>query len=295
MALRVPEIVVIAGIAFFAVGAATGANEPIPDFAGNWARTTFALEQPDSGPGPVRTVRLRVDGSAQYNLGDEKSPILKPAAAAAVKIRNDMQVAGKDQPTPSNHCLPMVAPYVFRVQQMQMMQTKNEILILYMQDHQVRHVKLNASHPANPKPSWYGDSIGHFEGDTLVVDTIGFRIGAVAHLDSFGTPYSKDLHVVERYRLVDFEVAKADQDRVVRDSGPPATEQAAAIDPAYRGKGLQVRFTVEDKNYFTTPWSGAATYRKAGAAWVENVCAENTHEYYSNAETDVPKAGKPDF
>jgi hypothetical protein len=295
MALRVPELTIVGGITFFAFGVATGTEPPVPDFAGNWARTTFALEQPDSGPGPVRTVRLRVDGSAQYNLGDEKSPILKPAAAAAVKIRNDMQVAGKDQPTPSNHCLPMVAPYVFRVQQMQMMQTKNEILILYMQDHQIRHVKLNASHPAHPTPTWYGDSTGHFEGDALVVDTIGFKVGAVAHLDSFGTPYSKDLHVVERYRLVDYETAKAAQDRVVRDSGPPATEQAAAIDPAYRGKGLQVRFTVEDKNYFTSSWSGAATYRKAGAAWVENVCAENIHEYYSGTETDVPRTDKPDF
>jgi hypothetical protein len=295
MALRVPGIALIGGTALLAVAPVEGANESVPDFAGNWARTTFALEQPDSGPGPVRTVRLRADGSAQYNLGDEKSPILKPAAAAAVKLRNDLQREGKDQATPSNHCLPMVAPYVFRVQQMQMMQTSNEILILYMQDHQIRHVRLNATHPKNLRPSWYGDSTGHFEGDTLVVDTIGFRIGAVAHLDSFGTPYSKDLHVVERYRLVDYETAKAAQDRVVRDSGPPATEQAAAIDPNYRGEGLQVRFTVEDSNYFTMPWSGSATYRRAGATWVENVCAENTHEYYSGTETDIPRADKPDF
>jgi len=294
MALRVPGIIVVGGIAFLAVAPAASV-EPIPDFAGNWARTTFALEQPESGPGPVRTLRRRADGSAQFNYGDEASPILKPAAVTALKLRNAMQEAGKDQPTPSNQCLPMVAPYVFRVQQMQMMQTKNEILILYMQDHQIRHVRLNASHAAHPTPSWYGDSIGHFEGDTLVVDTIGFKVGAVAHLDQYGTPYTKELHVTERYRLIDFEVAKAAQERVVRDTGPPATEQAASIDPAYRGKGLQVTFTVEDKTYFTTPWSGAATYRKAGAAWVENVCAENTHEYYSNSETDVPKADKPDF
>ena len=71
--------------------------------------------------------------------------------------------------------------------------------------------------------------------------------------------------------------------------------QAAAIDPDYKGKGLQVQFTVEDKTYFTMPWSGAATYRKAGSEWVENVCAENTHEYYSGTETQVPQADKPDF
>ncbi|HEX3485366.1 MAG TPA: hypothetical protein VHT51_09915, partial [Micropepsaceae bacterium] len=74
-----------------------------------------------------------------------------------------------------------------------------------------------------------------------------------------------------------------------------ATTQAAAIDPNYKGKGLQVTFTVEDPNFFTTKWSGAATYRKAGAEWVENVCAENIHEYYKGAETDVPQAKKADF
>ena len=297
MALRVPEITVIGGIALFVTAPVMGVEQttPIPDFAGNWARTTFALEQPDSGPGPVRTLRRRAEGSADFNLGDEASAILRPAAAAAVKIRNDMQRAGKDQPTPSNHCLPMIAPYVFRVQQMQVLQKKNEILILYMQDHQVRHVRLNGSHPTHLTPSWYGDSAGHFEGDTLVVDTVGFKIGPVAHLDQYGTPYSQDLHVVERYRLIDYEAAKAAQDRIVKETGPPATEQAAAIDPNYRGKGLKVQFTVEDKNYFTTPWSGGATYRRAGAAWVENVCAENIHEYYSGTETDVPRAGKPDF
>jgi len=81
----------------------------------------------------------------------------------------------------------------------------------------------------------------------------------------------------------------------VRANGGVATEQAAAIDPNYRGKGLQVQFRVDDKTYFTTEWGGAATYRKAGSDWVENVCAENTHEYYNNGSTKVPQAEHPDF
>jgi hypothetical protein len=164
-----------------------------------------------------------------------------------------------------------------------------------MQDHQVRHVRLNARHPQKVTPSASGDSVGHYEGDTLVVDTIGFEVGRVPAVDQFGTPHSENLHVIERYRLVDYEVAKAAQEGNVRINGGTATEQAAAIDPDYKGKGLQVQFTVEDKTYFTMPWSGAATYRKAGSEWVENVCAENTHEYYSGTETQVPQAGKPDF
>src|SRR6185312_10368389 len=234
---------------------------PVLEFSGTWARTTFGLEQPASGPGPVRTLGLRGEGGGNFNVADENSPILKPAAAAAVKMRNDMERAGTDYPTASNLCLPMAAPYIFRVQQMQLLQGKGEILLLYMQDHQIRHVRLNSSHPAKGTPSWYGDSVGHFEAGALVVDTIGFKVGRVAQVDVFGSPYSTALHVVERYRLIDYEAARAAQERNVRENGPVATEQAAAIDPSYRGKGLQVEFTVEDSNYFTMPWSGTATYR----------------------------------
>ena len=78
-------------------------------------------------------------------------------------------------------------------------------------------------------------------------------------------------------------------------NGSSGNFQAAGIDAGYRGKGLQVEFTVEDPNVFRMPWSGAATYRKSDGTWVENVCAENLHEYYSNRDTQAPQAGKPDF
>ena len=272
----------------------------VPDLSGFWSRTTFGMEQPETGPGPIQPVnRRRADGSRidnpQFNVGDDSSPLLKPAAAAAVRKRNEMQRDGVDYPTPSNQCTPMVAPYVFRVQGMQVLQGKDEVVFLYMQDHQVRHVRLNAQHPAKLTPTWSGDSVAHFEGDTLVVDTVGFKIGRVAQIDQYGSPYSEQLHVIERYRLVDYEVARAAQERNVRANGGVATEQAAAIDPDYRGKGLQIQFTVEDKNYFTMAWGGAATFRKAGSPWVENVCAENTNEYYNKGHTKVPEAERPDF
>lgn len=284
-------------IAVFLAPAASNAAQAVPDLSGSWARATFALEQPEAGPGPVRTVRLRSDvkGDAQFNLGDEASPILTPAAAAAVKQRNAMQRAGANIPTPSNQCLPMVAPYIYRVQGMQLLQAKNEVVLLYMQDHQVRHVRLNDTHPAHVAPTAYGDSIGHYDGDTLVVDTVGFKVGRIAAVDQYGTPYSEGMHVVERYRLIPYEAAKEAQDRLLRANGGTATEQAASVDPDYKGKGLQISFTVEDKTYFTTPWSGLATYRKAGSEWVENVCAENIHEYYAGVDTPVPQSEKPDF
>jgi hypothetical protein len=80
--------------------------------------------------------------------------------------------------------------------------------------------------------------------------------------------------VVERYRLISFEETKAARERNVTTVGgltSLATPQAAGIDENYRGKGLQIEFTVEDPNVFNTPWSGMATYSKADDTWVENV------------------------
>ncbi len=189
----------------------------------------------------------------------------------------------------------MVAPLIFRVQGMQLLQQKDQVTIVYMQDHEVRRVRLNSRHPEKITPSWHGDSIGHYEGDTLVIDTIGVKVGPVALVDQAGTPYSEALHVIERYRLISYEEAKEARERNVAVNGPPATNQAASIDPDYRGKGLQVAFTVVDPNVFNAPWSGFATYSKADDLWTENVCAENTFEYYNDRDTAVPQADKPDF
>jgi hypothetical protein len=86
---------------------------------------------------------------------------------------------------------------------MQMLQQPDKIAFLYLRDHEFRHVRLNQPHPAHVTPSWYGDSVGHYEGDTLVIDTVGVKTDRpLAMLDFFGTPYTQALHVVERYRLL---------------------------------------------------------------------------------------------
>jgi len=263
---------------------------PMPNLTGAWARATFALEQPASGPGPLRNPGNVYRGAPAYT-----SPLLKPEAAKVVRERYESTLAGKPFPTPSSTCWPMVAPLIFRVQGMQLLQHKDQVTFIYMQDHEVRRVRLNAQHPAKVTPSWHGDSIGHYEGDTLVIDTIGMKVGPVSIVDQAGTPYSEALHVVERYRLISYEEAKAAGERNVEVNGPPATNQAAAIDPEYRGNGLQVAFTVVDPNVFNTAWSGFATYSKADDLWTENVCAENTFEYYNNRDSPVPRAERPDF
>ena len=292
MARRTPTTIVFClfGLVLGAPWAAAQGPASIPDLGGAWARTTFALEQPASGAGPLRDSQRRRDLPPSY-----LNPILKPDAAKLVKERYESVQNGKPYPTPGSTCWPMVAPLIFRVQEMQLLQSNDEVTLIYMQDHEVRRVRLNAQHPANVAPTWHGDSVGHYEGDTLVVDTIAMKVGPINVIDQAGSPYSEALHVVERYRLISFEEAEAARNRNVDLNGPPGTRQAAGIDESYTGKGLQVEFTVEDKNVFNTPWSGLATYSRADDLWVENVCAENMHEYYNSGFTKVPEAGKPDF
>ena len=68
-----------------------------------------------------------------------------------------------------------------------------------------------------------------------------------------------------------------------------------APDPSNKGKGLQLQFTVEDNEVFTTPWSATKTYRRALREWPEQVCAENPHKYSTEKDAAVPTADKPDF
>jgi hypothetical protein len=287
--MRASSIVafVCASAMIFPVFAGRAADEA-PDLSGYWARLTFGFELPETGQGPIGRLNRRA------NTGNYSSPLLTPRGAEVVKQRTEMLLRGEAYPNPSLDCWPMVAPYIYRVQEFQVVRKKDEILFLFMQDHQVRRVRLNAQHPAKVTPSWYGDSVGHYEGDTLVVDTIGFKTGPFPIVDMYGSPFSEALHVVERYSLIDYEAAKAAQEKNIRDSGPVLTEQAAYLDENYKGRGLRVEFTVEDKNVFTAPWTAAVTLRRAGG-WVENVCAENPFEYYSNRIAPMPQADKPDF
>jgi hypothetical protein len=151
---------------------------------------------------------------------------------------------------------------------------------------------MNAQHPAKVTPSWYGDSVGHYEGGTLVVDTVGIKAGPFAMVDWFGTPQTPSLHVTERYRLISTEEA---QEAYARDAKENARNQQE-FDPDYRGRVLQLLFTVDDPNVFTTPWSATVTYRHMTQdQWLENVCAENPNKYGTEEDAQVPTAKAPDF
>ena len=277
------------------VGPANGGSEgveAIPDFTGLWVHALPGFEPLPSGPTALvnRSRRENGTGDILKLTGDYTNPILKPEAAEIVKKHAELGLKGIGDPNPRIQCWPAGVPFVFTNGPTQLLQQPDRVTILYGYDHQVRRVPLNKPHAAKVTPSWYGDSVGHYEGDTLVIDTVGFKVGKYSMVDWYGTPHTEALHVVEQYRLLDPEAAQEGFDRDAKQHNP------AMGKPNAQGKYLQLRFTVEDKDVFTTPWTATMTYPTSDEydEWGEEVCAENI-QWYPEKNADVPRADKPDF
>ena len=297
LAVMVPVATLAAAAALPARGEGPGvaaSAAALPDLSGIWWHPSLpGFEPPASGPGPV-TNRSRRNGVSDYDqlVGDYTNPILKPQTAAIVRQFGELSLKGITYPSPANQCWPEPVPYIYKNFALQIFQQGDRITMIYDQDHEVRHVRMNASHPEKLTPSWYGDSVGRYDGDALVIDTVGTKTDRpFAMIDLYGTPYSRALHVVERYRLVDYEAAKEGLERDAKEN----RRAPVGIDRGYRGKHQQLVFTVEDPEVFTTPWTATITYGRGSNEWPETVCAENIHEYYNNKNSDVPTAAKPDF
>jgi hypothetical protein len=292
MRVFLPAIILAACVG---ITSAAGEASGIPEFSGLWWHPSLPGPEPlASGPTTVVNRSRTRAGISDYSqlVGDYTNPILKPAAAEVVKRFGEISLAGRVFPSPANQCWPEPGPFIYKNFALEMFQKPDEITLIYDQDHEVRHVRLNQQHPKNLKPSWYGDSIGHYEGDTLVVDTVGIRTDRpYAMIDLYGTPYTPALHMIERYRLIAYDDAK---EAIERDKKENMRVAAGMLDPNYRGKYLQVFYTIEDGGVFTTPWSATATFGKGATEWPETVCAENPHVYYDKDET-VPEANRLDF
>src|SRR5690242_13133563 len=277
MMLRPALICVLASIAL-ASPLAAPSDPDGPNFAGPWTRSDPEARfiSPASGAGPVQDdpahphhghregVPGQPDESATPWIADLHNPILKSWVADILRKNAEQQMAGVEDDTELLHCRPDGVPGVLtRRDNVSLLQSASEVTIVYQIDNQVRHVYLNVPHSPHPAKSWYGDSVGHFEGDTLVVDTIG--LNDLAPIDHYGTPHSDSIHVVERYRVVD------------------------------GGKSLQVDFTVDDPTAFNTAWSGIAHYRKSRAGFEEFICAENNKNIWTGKSYAIPAAEKPEF
>jgi hypothetical protein len=275
--------------------------QSVPDFSGIWTHPYWpGFDPPAAGAGPVvNRMRTRSGiGNSDELVGDYTNPILKPEAAEAVKKHGAISMTGVTYPTPANQCWPQPVPYIFWTIGVQLLQQPGKVTILYSNpDHEKREIRMNQPHPAHVIPSWYGDSVGHYEGDTLVVDTVGVKTTRpFAMADVYGTPYSEGLHVIERYRLVDDATAKAAETRTRKENlYIPNNDSGLVIDQKYTGKALQLEFTVEDPRMFTQPWSADMIYRRASGGWPEFVCSENQHGFYAGGDPQIPRASTPDF
>lgn len=265
MKLRLLTIWALAGAGVLMAGSAGSQTQTTPDLNGFWTHG-FSLgfdPPPEGGVGPIHDVKTRAQmramGQFLVHEADVNHPALQPWVVEALKKANEAAKSGHRLPTMQEACYPSGVPnYWTHPLMLQVVQTNDYVVFLHARDHQVRIVHLNKQHLINPEPSWYGDSIGHFEGDTLVVDTIG--LNDKTPLDAFHTPHTTKEHVVERIRVV---------------RAPNGA------------KNLEVRFTVDDPGAFTMPWTGIETYRGVGGPngahdpvakddlLDEEVCAEN--------------------
>ena len=214
----------------------------------------FQLDPPPgSGHGPIKTdpnypYNSQIQNGGFFGGGElrppivnAKDPILKPWAAAHIQATNDEVLTGKT-PLPfrsQSRCWPGGVPgQLLFLQPMYFVQTPNEVWMLWERDHFVRRIYLTDKHSEQVKPSWFGESIGHYEGgDTLVVDTVGLAGGEFHYIDSFRTPHTEKLHVVERF----------------------------TISPD--GRALTGIVTVEDPETFNAPLTLKQTWRKNEWRW----------------------------
>jgi hypothetical protein len=236
---------------------------------------------PVSGIGPIsdgpehpfynNNVAQVVGKNPSYRIADltsEAARNLMPWALEAVKKQNAVALLGKNGETRQARCWETGVPNIHEApQSLYFIQTPKEV-VMY-QGGRVRHVYLNVAHSRNPEPSWYGESVGHYEGDTLVVDTIG--LNDKTFVDGYRTPHTTQLHVVERFRVVN------------------------------GGKGLDVSFTVDDPGTFYRPWGARRPrYRSAdvenpSGRMEEDTCAANNDDKFAQGFEPVPRADTPDF
>jgi hypothetical protein len=277
--LRSGAVALLVGIALSTASSRASA-EQIPQLSGGglgWISNGGWLDPPPgTGHGPIKQdpahpFHGNLDGPGQvtYALGNTKDPILKPWAAAQMLASNEEVLNGKrGLPfTAQSRCWPGGVPgqLLYPIEPMYFIQTPQQVWMIWQRDHMVRRIYLTDRHSEIVKPSWFGESIGHYEnGDTLVVDTVGLSTGN-SYVDNFRTPHTEKEHVVERYKM--------------------------AVD----GKMLEADVTVEDPDALNEPLHMLKRWRRAGNPIAETVCAENNSDRFSKNLFPIPQADKPDF
>jgi len=268
---------------------AAPAQTPVPELGGRefaWIVNfwDFQLDPPPgAGHGPIKTdpaypyvsqiqnggqVRA-ANGEYQIAIVDTKDPILKPWAAQKIQETNDELLSGtrKIPYRAQSRCYPGGIPdQLLFLEPLYFIQTEEKVVMLWQRNTFARHIRIGGAHPANVTPSWFGDSVGHYEnGDTLVIDTVGLSTKN-SYIDSFRTPHTEKLHVVERFTIA------------------PDKQSLTAI------------VTVEDPDTFNGPLTLKQVWRRNNAAIDESICAaDGGVEYFDLNLHPIPEAHTPDF
>ena len=255
---------------------------PVPDFTidskSAWLMVGDDFLPPPGGrPGPItfdkrypyvdNAAARRTGTQPTYRVADLSNPILKPWVVEEMRKANDWVLAGKIPFRARERCYPAGVPgwVIYTLAEpISILQTDKQVTMINHGGPEVRRIYLDVPHSANPKPSWYGESVGHYEGgDTLVVDTIA--ISTKTFIDNYRTPHTDQLHVIERYKLID------------------------------SGKMMEVMISVDDPGTFTTPWLAMQRFRRVQREWTEDICAENNFDFLQYEVAPLPQAAKPDF
>jgi hypothetical protein len=246
-----------------------------PDSVTGWQLSDDEFIPPPSGPGPIVSdpahpyisfYRFPRNPRPSFRVADLSNPILQPWTRERLRKVNERSLSGQVVAIPKERCWPVGVPafLLLPATPVYFLQTPKEVWMIWMQNHQVRRVYLDVPHSASVTPSWYGESVGHYEGDALVVDTIG--ISDKSYVDNYQTPHTNQLHVIERFHIVD------------------------------GGKTLEVNVNVEDPGAFTTPWNAIQRYRRTNnGPQSEVVCAENNDDHFHHGLEAMPQADNPDF
>ena len=276
---------VVALAASIAVGVAAGSqaqDNAIPNFS--FIDSGFLLQgginfRPIPGQVPPIAWDPAYPQTAEGNqrgvmerMSDAENANLKPWAKELMRKYNQDVLDGHRAFSSQSRCWPGGTPgqLLFPAEPIYFVQTPKEVWIIWQRQQEVRRVYLNVPHSRNVKPSWFGESVGHYENGELVVDTVGFLDKhEFDFVDNWRTPHTKDMHVVERFKLAD------------------------------GGKELDATVTVDDPGTFNKPWSGTARWRKVDyGQMLESICAENNgafEQFFKLKEYPMPEAKKADF
>jgi len=274
------SVALIASIAG-GIAADAGAQENIPNFSsitsgwllnggidfrpveGKQAPIAHDPAYPPSGPGNQRGVMERMGDAENANLTDWAKGIMR-------KYNKDV-LDGHRAFSSQSRCWPGGVPgqLLFPAEPIFFVQTPKEVWIMWQRDQHVRRIYLNQQHSRNIKPSWNGESVGRYENGELVIDTIGFIEHEFGFVDNWRTPHTKDMHVVERWRVVD------------------------------NGNAIEATVTVDDPGAFKQPWTGRVRWEKVNRGkMLESICAENNGGFealFNLREYRMPEAKTPDF